>query len=373
MKITKVQAWKTSPPNDCWHLLSIDTDRGLTGWGEYTGSGHDAAATAICHEAAFALLGADPLDIAARLDPYRRFSYPPRSDKLLAVAWSGMAQALWDIQAQAWGIPLYRLLGGNRKEIPLYANLNRGLFGDRSPAGHAKHTEQALAAGFAAAKCTPFDEVAPQTADWRIINSGLDRLRAATGAAGETRLVAVDCHRRFSADLAGIFLERLGDLGAFRWVEDLLDTAVADQYPAFRRAFPCVTWASGEETCSLAMALDLVCGAGRPDIFMPDVKYICGLDAIMAVCRAAEAKGCRISPHNPSGPVSQAFSAHMASACREAVVEYPYLSVPDRADLTTPAEPVIQGRYILSDRPGLGLAPSRKALEKHSLPLFAVS
>lgn len=369
MKIISVRAWKISPPNDSWLLVSVGTDDGRTGWGEITGSGHDAGALAVCGEAATGMLGADPLDLGARLAPLRHFRYPPLRDKIAVTAWSGLAQALWDIRARAFGLPLYRLLGGSETKIPLYANLNRGLFGDRSPAAHARHAEAALAEGFFAAKCTPFDEVTPSSTDAAALANGLERLRAAADAGGAEK-ISIDCHRRFAPPLARAFLERLDGIGRFAWVEDLLDTPHAAAYPELRLAHPRVVWAGGEETTGLREALDTLSGPEKPDVFMPDVKYVCGLDEMGSVCRLGESLGCRLSFHNPSGPVSQAFSAHVASAFPGATAEYPFRSVPDRRLATVPEEPVEGGAYHLSDRPGLGIVPNPECLERHGTVVF---
>ena len=37
------------------------------------------------------------------------------------LALSGLDLALWDIRGKAIGLPLYKLLGGNKKEVPSYA------------------------------------------------------------------------------------------------------------------------------------------------------------------------------------------------------------------------------------------------------------
>lgn len=363
MKITGIRIWHVRPPHDAWLFLSIETDAGLTGWGECTGGGSDAAVVAICREAAEQLLGGDPLDLDALLAPVRAFRYPPPAGKIVFVAWSAVAQALWDIRGQAFGQPLCRLLGGTPKPVRLYANLNRGLFRDRSPEAHARHAAEALKEGFAAAKCTPFDGVVPSVPDEETLAAPMERLRRIVDAVGGER-IAVDCHCRFSPGLARRFLERLGGMGRFAWIEDILSPCHGDLMPELRMAFPGIIWGSGEETYSLAMAAELLSGRGKPDIFMPDVKFICGPDEFAAVVRLASSAGCLMYPHNPSGPISLAFSAHMAALTPGGMVEYPFKAVPDQKNLCLPPEPVDNGWYHLGDKPGLGVAPSGKCLDE---------
>ena len=55
-----------------------------------------------------------------------------------------MDQARWDLPARAVDLPVYRLLGPTlRREIPLYANINRGTC-DRSAEGFAQRAALAL-------------------------------------------------------------------------------------------------------------------------------------------------------------------------------------------------------------------------------------
>ncbi len=372
MKVSHVRVWKLSPPGDTWIFAEMGTDAGLTGWAELTGSGHDAAAAALFRDIAAPLLGRDPLRLREHLHPYDAFRFPPLAGKLTATAWSGLAQALWDVYAQAHGLPLSALFGVDSPvAVPLYANLNRGLLRDRSPEAHAQNTETALRAGFVAAKCTPFDEVTPRVRDSAGLENGLQRLRAAAAVSGTER-IAIDCHQRFNTPLAQRLLDALADMGTFFWIEDLLDVSCSADGNVLRQAHPGVVRAGGEEIYSLREAVRFVSGPDRPEVYLPDIKYLCGPDRVVSVCRAAEALGCAIAPHNPSGPVSQAFSAHVAAAFDGSVLEYPFLAVPERANLTTPREPVENGRYHLSDRPGIGLAPSRALLEDYGTVLCAL-
>ncbi|MCZ8107173.1 MAG: hypothetical protein O9345_12615 [Burkholderiaceae bacterium] len=84
--------------------LRVDTDAGLSGWGQACG-GLTAPATRLVIE-----LQVAPLAIG-RGGP-------------VTFALSGLGIALWDIAGKAAGLPLHRLLGGAvRREITAYASL----------------------------------------------------------------------------------------------------------------------------------------------------------------------------------------------------------------------------------------------------------
>ena len=50
------------------------------------------------------------------------------------------------------------------------------------------------------------------------------------------------------------------------------------------------------------------------DLIMPDVKHCGGIGATLAIAATADACGIAVAPHNPSGPISMAASAHVAAA-----------------------------------------------------------
>ncbi|MGV0875893.1 enolase C-terminal domain-like protein [Martelella sp. FLE1502] len=106
-------------------------------------------------------------------------------------------------------------------------------------------------------------------------------------------------------------------------------------------------------------------GPARPDIFMPDVKYLWPLDTLCDLLSYARKRGSRLSLHNPSGPISTAFSAHVcvASAAEEPL-EFAFAAVESRHGLVGPDEPIALGAYHVSDRPGIGVSPTFAALEQ---------
>ncbi|MDU8927226.1 mandelate racemase/muconate lactonizing enzyme family protein [Alisedimentitalea sp. MJ-SS2] len=104
-------------------LIALDTDSGLTGWGEVCPIPHYLPAYArgvapALTEIAPVLIGADPRGPEALM---------ARADTHLLghiYAKSALDIALWDITGQAANLPLYTLLGGRQVEtMPLYHSI----------------------------------------------------------------------------------------------------------------------------------------------------------------------------------------------------------------------------------------------------------
>ena len=104
-------------------IIRLDTDTGLSGWGEVCPLPHYLPAypggvIPAIEEMAPVLIGADPVGPEAlmnKLDAYLQ-GHP--------YAKSAIDTALWDLTAQAAGLPLYRLLGGlEQTHMPLYHSI----------------------------------------------------------------------------------------------------------------------------------------------------------------------------------------------------------------------------------------------------------
>ena len=104
-------------------VLRLETDAGLTGWGEVCPIPHYLPAYArgvapAMAELAPVLIGADPIGpeaLMARCEAHLQGH---------AYAKSALDIALWDLTAKAAGLPLYRLLGGRLMEsAPLYHSI----------------------------------------------------------------------------------------------------------------------------------------------------------------------------------------------------------------------------------------------------------
>jgi len=105
------------------HLVEIETDAGLVGWGECFGPGAVALANKAIVEQVIApmVVGKDPLD----RDVIWHHAYNMMRDHgqkgMPLQALSGVDIALWDIAGKAAGLPLHKLIGGaHRTDVVAY-------------------------------------------------------------------------------------------------------------------------------------------------------------------------------------------------------------------------------------------------------------
>ena len=367
MVIEKVTPVIVAAPSDTWAFLSIVTDNGLKGWGEF--SGHpmsNAAVSAIINTFAPGIIGKDPLQIDKCLAPLTSWRYPSYlDDRMMIIALSALDMALWDIKSKHEKVPLYKLLGGKgTQRIELYANLNRLLRRDRSLDKLVSVASAAVGDGFGMVKITPFDEVMPHI-EHPDVRTGFERYRAVAGQIGAGR-TSLDCHCRFTRDSFGELLTALGNETIhIPFIEDPVSIHWAkDIKPVYER-YPHIDYASGED-CFSAEELNDLASSGYLRILNPDIKYIGGISGALRIIPGLLERGMNVSLHNPCGPVVTAHSAHVSTLCREdTALEFAYGDAVTRNSAIGMKEPVEKGVYYLPDNPGIGIEPSEDFLEKY--------
>ncbi len=185
MKITRISLWSV-PLNshETYYMASgktcdvttttiirLDTDTGLSGWGEvcpipqYLEAYADGVAPAVT-ELAPVLLGADPVGPEAVME--RLHTHLPGH----RYAKSGIDTALWDLTGKAANLPLYALLGGRQvADMPLYHSITCV-----APEGMARMAREAQALGM-----TQFQVKLGADNDWQADVARLVQVREAVG------------------------------------------------------------------------------------------------------------------------------------------------------------------------------------------------
>jgi len=356
-------------PKTIWLFVQVTDAAQGVGVGEATLQGEEAEVAAALAQLAPTLLGraADPralADIALR-----------GQSCAFGAAVSALDHALWDLAGQRAQQSVAQLLGASRREIELYANVNRGL-PTREPVAFANAVRSAVAAGFTAVKIAPFDEIdtfgrwgAAVEPTMQRLDQGLARIAAARDAVGPDIDVMVDCHWRFDEAWAQRVIDACAAFKLY-WVECPIPEDDAN-LPALQRLRARahqhgMLLAGGEDGVGRDAFVPFL-KAGAYDVLMPDIKYVGGFVEMRAVAALAAQHGVAIAPHNPTGPVAHMASVHACAGLAGFTrLELQFNESPLFDTLVTPAMPVpVQGRVTVPQRPGLGVALAVHEIAKH--------
>lgn len=353
----------TATPHSEWTFAELHDADGAAAVVELTCGAETAKAVSLLTELVSALAGRDDIDettpdAALGLDSGR-----VAEDRALAAAVSALRSAIVIARAARERVSLRRALGGGEGagSVPLYANVNRGLFGTaRGPSDFAAAAERAVREGFETVKCAPFDEVSPPSSPDEIpelARPGLERVAAVRDAVGPRVTVLVDCHSRFEESTAPMIAERLAALNVGWFEEPVEPTRDAAALARIARAAP-VPVAGGESGYGERFFESLV-ATGAVEVAMPDVKYCGGVAAAFAAGRRVLKAGGRVSLHSPSGPVAHLAGGHVTAALAgdggtETPLEYAAHEAEWRPELLDPPERIEDGRLALPEGPGLG-------------------
>jgi L-alanine-DL-glutamate epimerase-like enolase superfamily enzyme len=360
MKITAIETILVSLPSDGgappeevqgprWStfdvlLVRVDTDEGISGWGE--AFGHSIApATKVTIDGllAPAILGADPADIAGISHRANRAFHMFGRNGTLAYGVSGIDIALWDIAGKSAKAPLHRLLGGAaRTEVDAYASLVH--FG--VPSVVAVKAAEAVAQGFRHVK---------------LHESTVAAVAETRHAVGDEVSLMLDTNCAWSAEQG---LDMAKDLAPFqlRWTEDAV-WPPEDHHALARLRRAGLRTAAGENTGTLfdfgrLFELDAV------DVAQPDVTKVGGLTELAKVISLAEASGVFVSPHSACyGPGFLATVHAMAALPYPSVIER--IQVGLSATLFPVLTDAVGGQIPVPRGPGLGADPDPDVVARY--------
>src|SRR5262245_9605568 len=325
-------------------LVRVNTDAGLTGWGEAFGHRiFPATRAAIDTVLGPMCVGRDPSQIVALHDDLQRVLHGIGRNGPVMYALSGIDIALWDIAGKVAGLPLYRLLGGSaRADLPAYASLLR--YGTAQAVGH--YTTQALARGYRHIKL--HEITVPEVKAARDVTGPGIPIMLDTNCPWTVNEAVEMAHRLAPLDLHWLEEpvwppENLGGLAEVR-ARGGIPTAAGENYGTaweFRRAF---------EAGAIAYA-------------QPSVTKIGGVTELRRVMTLAEAFGVQVVPHSAYfGPGLLASIHCIAALAHESLVERLYCDFADNP-LGDAIHPV-GGRIAVPQGPGLGVDPDPRLLEK---------
>ncbi len=350
MRITKLTTFNVPPR---WVFLKIETDEGVSGWGEPVIEGRSDTVIAAVRELSTYLIGKDPALIEDHWNVMYRGGFY-RGGPILMSAIAGIDQALWDIKGKVLNAPVHQLLGGKcREKIRSYCWVG----GDR-PASVAKAAQDAQTRGFSALKMNGAQEL--QIVDsYARVDDIIETIGAVRDAVGPHMGIGIDFHGRVQRPMAKILVKELEQFRPMFIEEPVLSENHEALAEIVRHTNTPI--ALGERLYS-RWDFKPILAAGHVDILQPDLSHAGGITECRKIATMAEAYDVAIAPHCPLGPVALAACLHLDAVSHNAFIQEQSAGihynqgadlldyVTNKADFTS-----VEGYLTIPDKPGLGV------------------
>lgn len=336
-------------------LLRLTDADGVQGWGEiwcnFPSVGAEHRARLMLESVAPLLLGrdwADPPSLFTQLERQLRvLAIQSGEPGPLAQIVAGIDIAAWDIFARRKGLPLWRLLGGQSPEIKLYAS---GLNPDRPVELALRrlrdgHRAFKLKIGFGAER-------------------DLENLRALRRELGEQAPLMVDANQAWTLQQAQDMAPRLAQWQPL-WLEEPIaaDSAIED-WQALATCSPVALGAGENLRGDLDFKRHIDARALR--VLQPDLAKWGGFSRCAPLIRSAVQSGMQVCPHWLGAGIGLNASVQLAAGSDTgSYVEVDSNDNPLRDLLAQPALAIVEGKTVLSDRPGLGVEPDLKEAQRY--------
>ena len=348
-------AWKN------WVIVALDTDDGLTGYGEATLGVSTLPVIGALDELRPLVVGEDPIAVDALWERMSRAWYLP-GDPVHRAAMSAVEIGCWDLIGKSLGKPIHMLLGGPARErIPVYAN---GWYpAERSPDAYAERAAATVANGYRALKFDPFGAAGGglPAAEERLARSIVAAVRDVVGADVE---LMIEAHDRFDVRTARAIARWLEPYD-ITWLEAPVYSEDIEQLRQAAKGSP-VPIAAGERLTQ-PFQFDALGRRGGIGIWQPETLAVGGVSGVRRIASLAVAQGAVLAPHNARGPVCTAVNVELAAWLPGLLFLETFVSdaVPLAREIAPDLPVVENGTVRPTGRPGIGIAIDEDAARAH--------
>lgn len=301
MKISDFVIYKVKPR---WIFIKINTDEGISGWGEMVSGTKTETVVAGAKEMANRIVGKNPFEIERIWQRLHRSFF--RGGPINGTIISGIEMALWDIKGKALGVPVYELLGGAaRDRIKVYSWIG----GDR-PSDVVEMAQQRWDKGFRAVKMNATSEL-HYIDSLEKVDAAVERVASIRDKFGDAMSIGIDFHGRVHKPMAKVLAKALEPYHPMFIEEPVLP----ENWESFSTIANEVSTpiATGERLYTRWQFKRLF-QQGAVDIVQPDISLCGGLLEERKIAAMAEAYDMAVAPHAPYGPVALA-ATFQVDAC----------------------------------------------------------
>jgi L-alanine-DL-glutamate epimerase-like enolase superfamily enzyme len=261
----------------------------------------------------------------------------------IAQAIAGADIAMWDLIGRKIGKPLWELFGGT----PLIETYASGL----SPTNPEAIAAEKWAEGFRSFKLK--------------VGFGQERdfsnLQALRSLLGPDTKIMIDANQAWDLDSAARHIEYLAPLNPF-WVEEPITADHSLEEWQILSANSSIPLAAGENMRGDTQFFEAIQSKAFR-VIQPDIGKWGGFSGCIPVAKAICASNQLFCPHWLGGGIGLVASMHLKAAVGQAgFVEVDSNPNPLREAMAMPYPVISDGTILLSNEPGLGIAPDMKQL-----------
>jgi L-alanine-DL-glutamate epimerase-like enolase superfamily enzyme len=321
-------------------IVRVTTDQGLEGVGiTYNEVGGLATKALIDNDMTPRLLNRDPLETEVIWQDFAQYMRGVARKGLMYCALSAVDIALWDLKGKIFGLPLYRLLGGDRAKVPVYASGGWTSYSDDELVEemvnlvHQGYTMMKFKVGVDGGNNPGRD---------------LERVRKVREAVGPATRLMLDANNCWDAATAVQFANRVKEFD----ILFLEEPVPADDIPGLARykRGTDLPLATGEHEYTKFGVRDLVLNEAA-DVVQVDGTRVGGYTELLKVAAITQAWHLKLAPHAMEYVHSHFVSATPNSLFLERLLIFEELSANVFKYVPLPKD----GYLEIPDLPGLGL------------------
>ncbi|MCC8194648.1 MAG: mandelate racemase/muconate lactonizing enzyme family protein [Deltaproteobacteria bacterium] len=388
MKIVSVEVFELKPVSFGVVCVRINTDEGISGYGEVglsSGKVHRSA-IAIALDFGECILGMDPMRIEAIWDKiYRSTYWGIAGGSIVSAGLSAIDIALWDIKGKALGVPCYELLGGkvNAGTHAYASHVHLGWDLETKalthPAEYAETAQAVLADGYRAMKLNPVD-VNPKGVrtilnnndpDWKLrgnlsmetLKLAYDRVAAIRKSVGEDVAIAFDLSCYTDTNTAIQLANHTKDLNIF-FIEEPVHTLSPEPMIEIHTRTD-IPLAAGERIF-MRWGFRPFLESNAIQVAQPDVDRAGGITETKKICDMAAMYDIPVQIHAFGGPIAIAAAFQVEAALTNLLIHEVHSNAIKREMRQLGKyEYLPKNGYIeFPDLPGIGQELSEKAIRE---------
>ena len=321
-------------------LVCVKTQQGREGIGvTYHEVGGEATRELILRNMVPRLLGRDPLETEALWWEFFHYLRGVGRKGLMYCALSAIDNALWDLKGKIFNLPLYRLLGGNKTSVPVYASGGGTSYDDDQLVDEMR---MIVARGYKAVKFKVGVEGGQN------INRDVVRVRKVRDAIGPAIKILVDANNCFDAATAVQLANRIREYDITVFEEPVF----ADDIPGlarFRKGTD-IPLATGEHEYTKFGVRDLLLNEAA-DIVQADGARAGGYTEMLKIAALTQTWNVKFAPHAMEHTHLHLMAAIPNGFMLERLLMFEDLTAHVFKNAPEPKE----GMMAVPDLPGMGL------------------